>query len=199
MKRRYIFAALTFGGVFAGPASGVEHSLGFRSVHEGESALLSQHVDPEQLRKLLIWDDGRKEWRPSRTGETPTDATQVLVLHLWADYCAPCREEFPIWKEVVATAASTYGERVRVMFLSETESSNAMDAFLTKYQARMPSVPHYQSAQLTATLRASVPFSLPLPMTLVLDEKRAVRAAFVGPIARRRGEISSVLSRLSAR
>lgn len=168
------------------------------TVHRTEPYLLHKAVPVAMFGALQIWSPQDRDFRALRTTETPAQAP-FLIVHLWADYCKPCREEFPLWRDLVDAFARKYKERVRIVFLTETSGSEEMRAFLQANEARMPRGPHYYDSgeALLSLLRRDVPGgAVPLPVTILLDERRIVRHAFVGPITARRAELVAALDRL---
>ena len=85
------------------------------------------------------------------------------------------------------------------LFLTETSGSEEMRLFLQANHSRMPRGPHYLDTgeALLSFLRKDVPGgSVPLPTTLILDERHIVRHALIGPITARRSELVSAIDRL---
>jgi thiol-disulfide isomerase/thioredoxin len=135
-----------------------------------------------------------------QSSEVPGEHAQVVVLHLWADWCVPCREEFPVLRQTLEAMNKSFGERVQVVLLSETASPEAMRAFLDKYKSLLPSAPHYLDTgeTIASGLRTDLPTTLSYPMTLVLDSRRSVRHAVVGSIGARRLELMDAIARILA-
>lgn len=173
-------------------------SAGDRTPQDSERYLINLPINPAHLRNLLIWDDAGGEWRVMRPDEAPGQREGLIVLHLWADYCAPCREEFPLLRDLAAAIEAQHAGRVRFVYLSETDSSSAMESFLKKYRARMPKAPLYQdtAAAIASSLRRELAGSLSLPLTVVLDGRGVVRYAIVGSIARRQADLANAVERL---
>lgn len=194
--------ALTILGlsVLATPARAAAVASGFGAVHQSEPFLLHRQIGPSYFTKLSVWDLRLSEWRAMQPEESFGERSAVYVLHLWADYCAPCREEFPILRELTEETDKKYGASVRWVFLSETSSPVAMQAFLAKYQARMPKGPQYLDTgeAIANLLSEGLNSSLSYPVTLLLDAQRVVRHAFVGRVRGRRTEFMNTLDRLLA-
>lgn len=173
---------------------------GFVAVHRSEPVLLHKQLDPSLLRKLLIWDARHTEWRQMQGAEAPAERTPLLILHLWADYCAPCREEFPILRELEQEITRKHGGDARFVYLSETSSPEEMNTFLERNKARMPPGPHYLDTNeaIANKLREGLAGTLSYPVTVVLDSQRIVRHAFVGRVTARRAELLTAVERLLA-
>lgn len=152
--------------------------------------------EPQLLHRQLslghvrIWDNNLHAFRPPLpTEQVPT--AKVLVVHIWADYCAPCLKELPWLRELVPRVETT---DVRFIFLTETNAPANMDKFMQKFQGELPKVDRqYQdtSEQVLKTLAFRR-----LPMTLLLDDRLIVRQAFIGSIVPRRNELIQGIDRL---
>lgn len=184
----------------AAPAKAAPLVSGFGAVHQSEPLLFHKQLNPSYFAKLAVWDLRLSEWRPMQPEEAVGERSSVYVLHLWADYCAPCRDEFPILRELAEETDKKHGLKVRWVFLSETSSPVAMQAFLAKYQARMPKGPQYLDTDeaIANLLREGLGSELSYPTTLLLDAQRVVRHAIVGRVRGRRTEFMTALDRLLA-
>lgn len=178
-----------------------------------ESYLLNQQI---RLPQLAVWDSGQHEWRSPQGMEGKGPRSTVRIVHLWADYCPPCRTEFPRLKRIVEQLQSEHPRDVQFILVSETRDSEAMSKFMAEYQGRMPGGMQYGDTNLDlmhAVLQA-LPQSVevivrrsqqgqpgmsreaPLPLTLVLDPSDIVRLAFVGSMEGRHGELVSGILQL---
>lgn len=171
---------------------------GFVLRHATEPLLLNKQIEPAALRTLQVWDSKSEAWRPPRADEAPGERSTLLVLHLWATYCAPCREEFPLWRQLAEDLRASKGSRVRIVFLSETQSNEEMRLFFSQNREKMPSGPHYLDAaeSIAEALRRDQTMPLAYPLTVVLDEQRVVRHALVGKLKGRRAELLTSIDRL---
>ncbi len=98
--------------------------------------------------------------------ETGLDAFrgQVVVLNLWATWCAPCREEMPSLDRLQAAFA---GEPVRVIALSvDRAGPDRVKAFLDEIGAASLTV--YRDPTVKAARTLKVPG---LPATLLIDRE----------------------------
>lgn len=170
----------------------------FMQVHRSEPFLLHRSIETAQIRAFRIWDSRLADWRNQEPGEMPARRASVMVLHLWADWCLPCREELPAMRQLTDDLEQRHGDRVQVVLLSETSAPEAMRAFLEKQRDRMPRGPlYFDTGESVATaLRAELPTSLSYPVTLILDSQRIVRHAIVGSIAGRRAELLTAIAHL---
>lgn len=165
-----------------------------------EAYLLHNTVPADTLTALACWDERSQDWQPLPAGPITAAETRVIVVHLWADYCRPCEEEFPFLQRMVAEFARTRGKAVQFLLISESPGLSSMRRFLAKNRVRMPRVPLYgdMNDRLAELLRAAMPGGdLVLPTTLLLDRRLQVRQAFLGSLVHRRGELASGIERLS--
>src|SRR4051812_35957966 len=118
-SRREVLTFLSL-SVLPGVAQAANLANGFVSVHQSESLLLHKQIGASLLAKLQVWDFRLSEWRATQPENAVGEDGSAYVLHLWADYCAPCREEFPILRELVEETDKKHGNKVRWVFLCET-------------------------------------------------------------------------------
>lgn len=170
--------------------------------HQAELALLHLPLDSAKLRELLIWDKRDTNWRRPQTGENVPSATEapVLLVHLWADWCKPCREEFPLLRDFAPALEAKYRGRVKFIYVAVDTGASELDGFLAANKGRMPEAALYLDVSergITAPLRErSLRGQLSLPTTLLLDDRRVIRQAFVGPLLNRRAEVAESVERL---
>lgn len=200
MRNRRQVLAILGTSLLAATAQGASPAGGFFSVHQSEPLLLHRVISQPMLTKLLCWDSRLSDWRQQLPEDTISEGSSAYILHLWADYCAPCREEFPILRELVEETDKKYAGKVRWIFLSETAAANAVQAFFEKYRARMPKGPQYLDTgeAIANLLGEGLTTTLSYPVTLVLDSQHVVRHAFVGRVRGRRAELLAALDRMVA-
>lgn len=127
------------------------------------------------------------------------DSTPVLVLHLWATWCVPCREDFPTWRELGPRLNEQHRGRVRVFYVAMQNKTDDMADFIKELHVGFPGLRLYldRDEQLSRNLsKALSNRELPLPMTLWLDPQRVIRQALVGSINHRRSEVLESTARL---
>lgn len=168
-----------------------------------ESYLLNQTIT---LPSLSFWDGGQQGWRTPEGKLDQPAPSKVRILHIWATYCLPCKEEFPILRDMDRQLRKDYHGEVLFTYVAvDLRDSAAMKQFWADNNARMPVGPLFgdHNDALTRSLAEFLPQKpqkgpgdasamarmLPLPMTLVLDEEGVVRQALVGSIASRRAEL----------
>lgn len=164
------------------------------------------------LSKLAAW--GNNTWRSSQPVDFPDSSVPIRIVHLWADWCPPCKAEFPRLKRVVEKLHASYGKEIRLVLVSETLDDIAMSKYLRENSAIMPSAgvqfgdtPHelmwtILQAMPEATQAAAMKIDrqpgreLPLPITLVTDAENVVRLAFVGSLEGRYGQFINGIEQL---
>lgn len=170
--------------------------------YKTELALLHLPLDAAKLRELLVWDPRDTNWRrPQPSERVPSEAAApVLLVHLWADWCKPCREEFPLLREFAPALEARYRGRVKFVYVAVGTGAAELDGLLAASKGRMPEAPLYLDLSekgLSAPLRQrSARGELSLPMTLLLDDQRIIRQAFVGSLQNRRAEVAESVERL---
>lgn len=164
-----------------------------------EVALLHSVVDREDLRKLAVWEQKFSEWRSPRPEEIIDERAPVLVLHMWASWCGPCRQEFPTWTEMGPILEAEHKGKVRIVYVAIQSGRDDMERFLAQSRDVMPKSPWYYDLgdHLTEKFRKALPGDqFQLPVTLLLDDRRIVRQVIAGPITSRRAELVESLNRL---
>ena len=167
--------------------------------HRQEVALLHRAIDLDRLRDFDVWDERAAEWRKPKSDELTDDRAAVLLLHFWASWCKPCREEFPIWRELQPRLEALYQGKVRIVYVAIQTNNADMERFLMENKDRMPRAPWYLDVgeRLAGIVRAGLPEDrLPMPVTLWLDRQRVVRQAVAGSIYHRRAEVVDSTARL---
>ena len=168
-------------------------------LHRQETVLLHLPIDRLALRTLPIWDLKTQQVREPRSAEVMDDSTPVLVLHLWATWCIPCREDFPIWRELGPRLTEQHRGRVRVFYIAMQNKSDDMAEFITQLQGGFPGLRLYldRDERLARSISKGLENrELPLPLTLWIDPQRVIRQALIGSIRNRRNEVVDSTARL---
>lgn len=99
---------------------------------------------------------------------------KVVLLNLWATWCAPCRKEMPDLDRLQAKLGS---ERFEVVAISVDRGSAAKSKkFLDDINVKSLKLYHDPSAQLGYTLK-----TIGMPSTLLIDERGRELGRLVGP------------------
>jgi thiol-disulfide isomerase/thioredoxin len=104
------------------------------------------------------------------------DADRVVVLNVWASWCAPCRDESPM---LAALAKRLQGDDVDFVGLDERDTTAQARAFVT---ATHSPYPHLVDKDGSLLLKLRILPQVAIPSTLVLDRRGRMAARVIGPI-----------------
>lgn len=205
MKRRGFLvsmgpAALTLARPADAMAADWEQCTTLLARRRDEAQLQNLRLAPPLWESLGLWDDKLQKWRRQPPGHVVTRA-RIVLLHLWADWCIPCRAEFPWLRELARELPARYKGQVQLVLVSETTSDEAMQSFIQQNRALLPGDLQYVDAlgALAQLIRGGLPSgNLSLPITLLCDEQPVVRQAFIGPLTARHEELHQAVDRLLA-
>lgn len=133
---------------------------------------------------IVVLSADRRVMAPDFTG-TEFDGTsitlsslrgKVVVLNVWASWCAPCRAEAPFLER---TWQQFQGKPVQFIGLDTRDSQAAAEAFIERYGLTYPSVVDDGSIQVL--FRDSLPPQA-IPSTLVIDKQGRVAARVLGEV-----------------
>lgn len=164
-----------------------------------EFHLISHRLTPSNFEELMLWDAKKRSWQAQPPGHVVVQS-RIMVLHFWAEYCAPCREEFPFLKKLAREFSQKLRGQVQFLFVSDSSSSETMALFADQNQAILPwgESPHYLDTDqhLQQLLGGGLPSGrVPLPTTVICDPF-IVRQAIVGPLMQRRNDLHGAIDRL---
>jgi thiol-disulfide isomerase/thioredoxin len=103
-------------------------------------------------------------------------AGRVTVVNLWGHWCAPCRAEAPVLKEVADEYASRNVQFVGIVNRSDPQAALA---FNSSFGITYPSFAD-QGGALELSFRKSLPTTA-IPTTWVLDTRARVAARIIDP------------------
>jgi cytochrome c biogenesis protein CcmG, thiol:disulfide interchange protein DsbE len=106
--------------------SGGSHPDYAKALAGAPPALAALHT---QANDLLPGDGGAYEQRIAELRGYP------VVVNVWASWCGPCREEFPVLQKLSAR----YGKRVAFLGLNSEDSDDAAATFLREEPVPYPS------------------------------------------------------------
>ncbi|MFM8351529.1 MAG: TlpA family protein disulfide reductase [Actinomycetales bacterium] len=102
---------------------------------------------------------------------------KVVVLNVWASWCAPCRAEAP---ELVQAATEYVGQPVQFVGLNTRDSATTAQAFITRFDIPYPNV-----ADSDGRLQLAFADTLPpqaIPSTVIIDQQGRVAARALGKV-----------------
>jgi hypothetical protein len=194
--------------------------------YRDELGLLHHAVDRSALRAILAWDpkDTPPETRRSNNifeeaepegprcahhpkhlrepfpGERVDDSTPMMILHLWASWCEPCKEDLAMWRDLGPNLAKQHKGRIRVVHVALEADAEGMSRIASELGDRLPVKRLYFDCdeRLAKDITQTLGRQPPLPITLWLDSERIVRQAMVGPLTSRRTEVIESTARLMA-
>jgi len=116
---------------------------------------------------------------------------EVVVLNVWASWCAPCRAEA---EDMQAVAAETEDKGVQFVGLNTRDSQAAADAFVDRFGLTYPSVVDTDGSRQLLFHETLPPAAI--PSTLVIDRQGRVAGRAIGEVDRSRllGMIEPVLA-----
>ena len=97
-----------------------------------------------------------------------------VVLNLWASWCTPCREEFPMFKEKLEALGPTDG--LQVVGVLYKDQPDLARAFLDDFGASWPSIDDPDGA-VAAAYRVVAP-----PQTYFIDKDGILRGIQIGEV-----------------
>lgn len=115
----------------------------------------------------------------------------VVVLNVWASWCAPCRAEAEELQEVWAQVGD---DGVQFVGLNTRDSQGPAEAFVARFGITYPNVIDTDGAR-QLLLRESLPPAA-IPSTLVIDQQGRVAARAIGAVDRSRllGMVEPILA-----
>ena len=157
-------------------AAAVVYVIGSSTIKPGPEAGL-QRFAKASLHRLQAPDEARPapstsfldaDGQTVRIGDLPED---VVVVNLWATWCAPCKTEMP----TLAALQGTYPDRVRVVAVSLDTVAKAPDA--RRFIAAHPPLRFYHDPNyaLAGAVKAQG-----LPATIIYGPDRLERARVLG-------------------
>jgi peroxiredoxin len=153
----------------------------------------SESIGEEFEFSVLQRGDGAPDFSLEAVGGSQVNLSdlegQVRLIDFWATWCAPCREEIPMFKELYAA----YGSRGFTILAISDESLDAVSDFVESHDIPYPNLvdPGEVSEEYGV---------LALPSAYLVDRDGKVIETFVGPKPREvlEGKIVELLERQPA-
>lgn len=116
---------------------------------------------------------------------------EVVVLNVWASWCAPCRAEA---EDMQAVASEFEGKGVQFVGLNTRDSQAAADAFVDRFGLTYPSVVDTDGTKQLLFHETLPPAAI--PSTIVIDRQGRVAGRAIGEVDRSRllGMIEPILA-----
>ncbi len=175
-----------------------------------EAVFLGKRLEPRSMSGILQWYQDKTEgaWRAPGISTPVHSSAQVVLLHLWAHWCAPCRRDFEIYSALATRlpqqlykkyGADASRSPVQFLYLAEDTPNHAMKEFLAGNADLLRGGGNFQDAggRVMRELQRQLGCTVSLPLTLMLDKDQRVQASFVGSIESRREELLDTLVRLA--
>jgi thiol-disulfide isomerase/thioredoxin len=135
---------------------------------------------------LVVIDESQRGQAPEITGTTLDGASfslsalrgKIVILNVWASWCAPCRAEAPILEKVWL---AQQGNDVQFVGLDTRDSDTAARSFIKKFGITYPNVIDRDGA-----LQLRFSDTLPpqaIPSTIVIDAQGRVAARALGKVS----------------
>lgn len=112
----------------------------------------------------------------------------IVVVNAWASWCAPCREEWPIFVEL----ESKYPQ-IHLLGLNQADDLTAANEFINDAGG---SWTHLRDTDQLLAMESGTIAGNFLPGTIVLDKQHRVAAKFVGKVTA--PELSQIIEQLLA-
>lgn len=135
---------------------------------------------------FVVLDPAERQSAPEVSGPTLDGGTftladyagDVVLLNVWASWCAPCRAEAPIlervWRDV-------QGEGVQFVGLDTRDSDAAAQAFVNRFGLTYPNVVD-RDGRLQLLFGDTLPPQA-IPSTLLIDRQGRVAARALGKVS----------------
>ncbi|GAA0374305.1 hypothetical protein Acor_42270 [Acrocarpospora corrugata] len=133
--------------------------------------------------KIQMFEPGERKAAPVVEGQSLDGSAaalakgKVVVLNFWASWCAPCRAEGPILKDVAARTKAEGADFLGVNFKDQKTAALAYDRTM---EPGYPSI-HDQQGQVLLGFQGTVPPAA-IPSTLIIDRNGKIAARALGGV-----------------
>jgi thiol-disulfide isomerase/thioredoxin len=133
---------------------------------------------------VTLFAPGNRRVAPNLVGTTLTGAKfslsrthahRIVVVNVWASWCAPCRDESPM---LAAMAKRLRGSDVRFIGLDERDTNSRARRFVAATHSDYPHLVDHSGSLL---LKLRILPQVAIPSTLVLDRHGRMAARVIGP------------------
>lgn len=99
---------------------------------------------------------------------------QWLYLNFWATWCAPCRQELPVYQQLLSGNFGDYRGKLAFLAIDQNETADAVNAYLKEYNFHVPVAldPDAKATNLYGILN--------LPITFIIDPQGVLRYEHIG-------------------
>lgn len=131
-------------------------------------------LDPDARLPAPVVSGTNLEGQQLSTSDFPGD---IIVLNVWASWCAPCRAEAPALEEVAAEYAD---QGVQLIGLNTRDSEASARNFIKNYGVSFPSIVD-TDGRLQLLFNETLPPQA-IPSTIVIDRNGMVAARALGAV-----------------
>jgi len=172
MRRRIVHIAIFLGAavfVLTGCSADPATDAGFVS-GDGSVTIL----DPDTRTQAPEVSGVDLDGNPLSTADFPGE---IIVLNVWASWCAPCRAEAPALEEV---ATQYLDQGVQLIGLNTRDSQASAQGFIKNYGVSFPSIVD-TDGRLQLLFNDTLPPQA-IPSTIVIDSNGMVAARALGAV-----------------
>ncbi|GII30706.1 TlpA family protein disulfide reductase [Planotetraspora mira] len=146
--------------------------------------------------KVQVFSAAERHKAPAIEGATIDGATEklatgkVYVLNFWASWCAPCRAEAPVLKDIAAKTKAAGVQFVGINFKDLQASAQAYDR---RVQPGYPSI-FDKTGKVLLSFQGTVPPAA-IPSTLIIDSQGRIAGRALGAV--KYNELLSAITKVS--
>ncbi|MDP4085607.1 MAG: TlpA disulfide reductase family protein [Bacillota bacterium] len=98
---------------------------------------------------------------------------QMVIINVFATWCAPCRDEAP----ELSAFAKDYGDKYNLIMLNKGETKDDVKSFIKKYKSKATAYVFDYDAKITKIYNTTGQ-----PETFVIDKNGMIREHYNGPL-----------------
>ncbi|GAA1269830.1 hypothetical protein Psi02_20050 [Planotetraspora silvatica] len=146
--------------------------------------------------KVQVFSAAERHQAPAIEGATIDGTTEklatgkVYVLNFWASWCAPCRAEAPVLKDIAAKTKAAGVQFVGINFKDLQASAQAYDR---RVQPGYPSI-FDKTGKVLLSFQGTVPPAA-IPSTLIIDSQGRIAGRALGAV--KYNELLSAITKVS--